>query len=210
MKNYKKLLFSLIILVWEISSYGNSIDIKETSDMLCRTISMIGQKYSENDVRKENFEILFPEKNGEMLLFKRFPEKDFWEICFIYVKDQKNETVTYTIAKDYSKAKQNCKNLILLLINELGNSFKIQPAKLDSSISESLPGYAMIWNKGKINIALKFGPLEKNIDKFQLQITIYQADDLKNLINIEQDSKLTSAEMWETIKQYYSLSLKFN
>ena len=81
---------------------------------------------------------------------------------------------------------------------------------MDSSISESLPGYAMIWNKGKINIALKFGPLEKNTDKFQLQITIYQADDLKNLINIEQDSKLTSAEMWETIKQYYSLSLKFN
>ena len=64
--------------------------------------------------------------------------------------------------------------------------------------------------QGKIVIALKFGPLEKNTDKFQLQITIYQADDLKNLINIEQDSKLTSAEMWETIKQYYSLSLKFN
>ena len=55
---------------------------------------MIGQKYSENDVRKENFEILFPEKNGEMLLFKRFPEKDFWEIFFIYVKDQENEAVT--------------------------------------------------------------------------------------------------------------------
>lgn len=197
-----------LFFCWPIFACGNGVRAKDTPRLIHHAISVIGQRYNEKEAKQKKFEILMSQKNNLLLLFKKFHNEDFWEVGLIYVKDKKIEVITYAIVKDFFKAKEECKSLIILLMKEFGNPLQIKSVKLDSSISESLLGYALIWekeiqNNEKINVALKFGPLEENNGKFQLQISIYKLGILKNFIGIDQNTKRNSAENWEIIKRHY-------
>lgn len=183
------------------------------TDIMPLGVSFIGCDISEVKNSDVVWGIIFPNKNGEELKLAKFPNAKLWDFGLLYSKNRIITAITFVITEDFGKAKRECPKVIKCLMNKLGKNYHIKRVNLDSVIS-SEKGYSIIWDKGKYFVAIKFGPLQKDENKFQLQLMI--SSDLKHqneillAIDTEKPIDENNKKIIQELLEYFGNNIEIN
>ena len=198
---FKPFFCSFLFLFTLLQVNGADVLINKDAILLDWGIETIGTPLQDFKKHNNDFEVIFPGKSDKQLYLNKLQTKELWETIFVFIEKQKVEVITCSATYDGMKAPNICKNVILSLIDKLGNNVIYEYAKLDSIVSEKDNGYVMMWKKNSVIIAFKFGPLDKNAKKFQIQITFSSTNCQKDFLNLR---KKSSSDLVRNIPQEIS------